>query len=209
MKEKFNQLIADTVKPILKVNGFNKKGMNFYKEKDDLIFIFNFQNSQGNSFDQTKFFINCGIHSTNIDRVIGKRDLLEPKEYDCYFRKRISSIIESTEDGYFITEETDLQMLNSIIERDLKTVIKMFNSINSTNDLADLMIEKNGLNNYKELFEFLLLTGNNVQLTRFVKQLHHTFGSEKRWTIFQGNLTELLKENNRKETFEDILNGRF
>lgn len=72
MKEKFIQLIADTVKPLLKTNGFSKKGMNFYKRKDDLIFMFNFQNSQGNTFDQTKFYINCGIHSTKIDKVIGK-----------------------------------------------------------------------------------------------------------------------------------------
>ncbi|MGX7666690.1 DUF4304 domain-containing protein [Flavobacterium pedocola] len=207
MKEKFNQLIADVVKPLLKQNGFTKKGMNFYKRKDDLIFLINFQNSHGNTFDQTEFYVNCGIHSTNIDKVIGRGELLEPKEYDCYFGTRISSITKSPNDGYIITEETDLHPLNLTINKDLKAVIVMFENVKQTSDLTDLMIDKNGLNNYKELFEYLLLTDNQTDIKRFVKHLHITFGNEKRWTIFESNLTELLKENARKETIIDILNN--
>ncbi len=206
MKEKFNQLITDTVKPFLKVNGFGKKGMNFYKKKDDLIFLFNFQSSQGNTFEQTKFYINCGIHSTKIDEVIGKTKLLEPKEYECYFRNRISSFTKSTEDGYLIKEDTNLLNLSLTIIDDLKTIVSMFDNIQSTNDLTDLMINKNGLNNYKELFEYFILTENKKDLGRFAKQLHSTFGAEKRWTIFESNLTEILKDNGRTETLVYILN---
>ncbi|SHE79062.1 protein of unknown function [Pedobacter caeni] len=206
MKEKFNQMIAGIVKPLLKEEGFSKNGMNFYRKKEDLIFLFNFQNSQGNSAQETKFYINCGIHSTNIDRVIGKTTGLDPKESECYFRKRISSIVESTNDGYVITQETDLNTLGLKLDEDLKAAIAMFNNITSTNDLIDLMIEKNGLNNYRELFKYLLLTERKTQLKQFVKQLHRTFGAEKRWAIFENNLTEVLKDNNSKETIAAILN---
>lgn len=205
MKEKFNQIIAGTVKPLLKEEGFGKNGMNFYRKKEDLIFLFNFQNSQGNSADQTKFYINCGIHSTNIGQVIGKTELLDPKEYDCYFRRRISSIVKSTSDGYTITRETDLNDLGQTVEADLKAAIVMFNNVTSTNDLIDLMIEKNGLNNYEELFKYLLFTERKTQLKQFVKQLHQTFGAEKRWAIFESNLTDVLKENNSKKTIAAIL----
>ena len=82
----------------------------------------------------------------------------------------------------------------------------MFDNIQSTNDLTDLMINKNGLNNYKELFEYFILTENKRDLGRFAKQLHSTFGAEKRWTIFESNLTEILKENGRTKTLVDILN---
>lgn len=82
----------------------------------------------------------------------------------------------------------------------------MFDNIQSTSDLTDLMIGKNGLNNYRELFEYLLLTENKTDLRLFVKQLYNTFGSERRWTIFESNMTDLLKENNKKETLVDILN---
>jgi hypothetical protein len=208
MKEKFNQLIADTVKPFLKTNGFAKKGMNFYRKKDDLIFLFNFQNSQSNSFRETKFYINCAIHSTKIDKVIGKTERSEPKEYECYFRDRISSITQSINDGYFLKENTDLPNLSLTIITDLKTVILMFDNIQSTNDLIDLMINENGLNNYSELFEYLILTENKKGLKHFVKQLHGTFGTEERWTIFEDNLNEILKKNGKAETVIDILNEK-
>lgn len=206
MKEKFNQVIAGTVKPLLKEEGFGKNGMNFYKRKEDLIFLFNFQNSQGNTPGQTKFYINCGIHSTKIDQVIGKTERSDPKESDCYFRDRISAIVKSEKDGYVITLETDLHTLGLTVDADLKAAMAMFNNITSTDDLIDLMIEKNGLNNYRELFKYLLLTESKTQLKQFVKQLQQTFGAEKRWVIFERNLNDLLKENNSRETIAAILN---
>lgn len=208
MKTQFNQLIADTVKPLLKANGFNKKGLNFYRRKEDLIFLFNFQLSQGNSSDQIKFYINCGIHSIYIDKVIGKTAIPEPKEYDCYFRNRISSMIKSANDGYFITKETDLQTLILTINTDLKIALTMFDNVSTTSDLTNLMIAKNGLNNYRELFDFLLLTENKTGLKQFVTQLHNTFGTEKRWAIFESNLTDVLQKNKRPETIATILNGK-
>lgn len=206
MKEKFNQLIFEVVKPLMKQNGFTKNGMNFYKKNDDLVFLLNFQNSQGNTIDQTKFYINCGIHSTAIDKVIGKPEILESKEYECYFKTRISSITNSADDGYFITNATDLHTLYLTITKDLKTVLAMYDNVKKTSDLTDLMINKNGLNNYRELFEFLLLTNNQTDTKLLVKRLHNTFGNERRWKIFEDNLSELLIENKRKETINDILN---
>jgi len=149
MKEKFNQLIAEVVKPLLKENGFTKKGMSFYKRNADLVFLLNVQNSQGNSSEQTKFYINCGIHSTTIDKVIGRSELVEPKEYECYFKDRISSLINATDDGYLITKDTDLETLSLTLHQDLKTVLLLYNNINKTSDLTDLMINKNGLHNYQ------------------------------------------------------------
>lgn len=205
MKEKFNQLITAVVKPLLKENGFTKKGMNFYKRSDDLVFLLNFQNSHGNTAEQTKFYINCAVHSTYIDKVIGRSELVEPKEYECYFKDRISSLVNAVDDGYLITNGTDLEKLGLKLDQDLKSVLLMYGHIKKISDLTDLMINKNGLNNYKELFEFLLLTDNQVDTKRFVKNLYDTFGHEKRWKIFEDNLSELLRENKRKETIADLL----
>ncbi|MHC8947995.1 DUF4304 domain-containing protein [Sphingobacterium hungaricum] len=205
MKEKFNQLIGETVNPLLKANGFSKKGLNFYRKSDELIFLFNFQKSQGNTSEQTKFYINCGIHSIKIDKEIGKTALIEPKEYECYFRRRISSITNSINDGYLINQEADLSKVSLIISNDLKTVISFFDKIQSTHDLTDLMISKNGLNNYRQLFEYLLLTESNEDLKLFVNQLHKTFGKDKRWRIFESNMNELLNKNNVELTVEEII----
>ncbi|MFC4163727.1 DUF4304 domain-containing protein [Epilithonimonas zeae] len=205
MKEKFNNIINGTVKPLLKSNGFSKKGLDFLKKKDDLIFIINFQKSRGNSFDESKFYINCGIHSTIIDQIIGRKKTLDPKEYECHFRSRISTIIQSETDRYSIVEETDLEISAENISSDLKAVINLFDSIKNTNDLTDLMIAKNGLNNYEELFEFLLLTDNWKELKRYIQKLFSTFGQEQRWTIFQNRLSNILLKHNRRETISDLL----
>lgn len=206
MKEKFNQLLKDTIKPFLKENGFIKKGMNFYRKKDEMIYLINFQNSQGNTFEQTKFYINCGVHSTKIDTIIGKLELPEPKEYECYFRNRISSINKLNDDGYLINEDTDLPNLSLTIITDLEATISMFIKIKTTNDLTDLMITKNGLDNYIELFEYLIQTENKEDLTLFVKKLNSTFGSEKRWLIFENNLNQILNKNGMTVTILEIIN---
>ena len=205
MKEHFEELIKTTVKPLLEEYGYSKKSLNFYKRRDDLIFVFNFQNSRGNSYLETSFFVNCGIHSTLIDKVIGKTELLEPKEFECYFRQRISSLTNPTSDGYIITKDTDLPLLTLSISNDLKTVLYLFEKIISTSDLVNLMIERNGLNNYKELFEYLLLT-NDERLKVFVKEFHRIFGTDNRWSRFESNLTVLLREHKQHESVSAILN---
>ena len=111
----------------------------------------------------------------------------------------------SPHDGYLIREETDLNNLSLAVASDLKTAISTFDNIQSTNDLTDLMISKNRLSNYKELFEYLLRTGNNQYLKRFAKQIYNTFGAEKRWTIFEKNLSDILQRNSHTETIADIL----
>jgi len=206
MQEKFNKIINENIKPYLKLNGFVKKGTNFYKSNNDLMFVINFQKSQGNTSHQTKFYINCGIHSNLINKVIGENETTHPKEYECHFRCRISSIIQSQTEYYYITEETNIENLSNIITSDLNSAIHMFDEIQSINDLTDLMIDKNGLENYRELFEFLLLSNNKKDLKKFIQQLYNSFGNEKRWIIFERNLNEILLENNIQKTINDILN---
>jgi hypothetical protein len=171
-----------------------------------LIYAFNFQNSQGNTAAQTKFYINFGIHSPAIDRVIGSNELPQPKEYECHYRKRISTITKSPNDGYYITTDTDLQALANTVVADLKTALQLLGSIHTTTNLVDLMIEQNGLDRYCELFKYLLRTGDEQRLKYFVQTIHRSFGTEKRWRIFESNLNDVLKENKRADTVYDLVN---
>lgn len=205
MKTHFIQLLSGSVKPLLKLKGFSKKGLSFYRRLADLIFIINFQNSQGNTSAQTKFYVNCGIYSMRIDEVIGKAPCREPKEYECHFRKRISALVNAAEDVYLVDAHTDLQVMGSGLLADLERVVGVFDDIHSTADLVELMIEENGLNNYLELFEFLLLTGNLNGLRLHVQTLQQTFGKERRWSIFEEQMLNVLKVHNTGESLNDIL----
>lgn len=203
-KELFNDLISKTVKPLLKESGFTKKALTFYKKKEDLVFLFNFQKSAGNSSFQTKFYINCGIHSAMIDRKIEKPELIEPKEYECHFRERISSITNNPEYGYIITGGIDLHELSRQVVTDLKKAIVFFDKVNTTSDLADLMA-KQGLSNYEQLFEYLLLDGDDVRLKDYVVRLYQGFGQEQRWKIFENKMDGILKKRHVSKEVKDIL----
>ena len=91
MKAKFDELIA-RVKPLFKDNGFTKNGLNFYKNTPEFIYVVNFQKSSGNTAFKTRFYVNCGIYGAFIDFATGKETVSKPKEYECHFRERISSI---------------------------------------------------------------------------------------------------------------------
>ena len=121
MKAKFDELIAQ-VKPLFKNNGFTKNGLNFYKNTPDFIYVVNLQKSSGNTVFETRFYVNCGIYGAFIDAAAGKETVLKPKEYECHFRDRISSIIDSNAAYYEINENTDTVALCENLTSGLRAV---------------------------------------------------------------------------------------
>lgn len=208
MKELFNRLITEKVKPYLKSEGFEKKALSFYKRSGDLIYLFNFQNSRGNSADQTTFYINCGIHSTTVDKVLGAKENPEPKEYQCYFQDRISALTNSSNDVFSIDKQTSVEKIATDVLKELTTSIQFYNAIKSTVELTDLMIERNGLNNYSELFEYLLKTKDGTRIISLAKKLFSDFGTDDRWDIFEDALSSLLRKNNHEHTLTEIINSK-
>lgn len=134
MRKIFDSLITHTVKPLLKQQGFTKKGLTFYKSNKDLIFVINFQKSYSNNPKETKFYINCGIHSNEILR-----------EIKCFYRQRISDIINSPIDGYHIFEHTDLKLLEEQLTEDLNKVFTFFGTAQNNDDFTGLMLQCNGM----------------------------------------------------------------
>ena len=131
MKTKFDELIAQ-VKPLFKDNGFTKNGLNFYKNTPHFIYVVNFQKSSGNTAFETRFYVNCGIHGVFIDAATGKETVLKPKEYECYFRDRTSSIAGSKTPYYEINENTDAAALCENLISDLTAIFRFFDAVNRT-----------------------------------------------------------------------------
>jgi hypothetical protein len=202
-KEKFNSIISDTVKPFLKANGFTKKALTFYKKQDNLIFVINFQNSQGNNLQLNQFYINCGIYSKTIDIIIGKDEMLEPKEYDCHYRVRISRITKNQIDEYKIFDSTDLEIIKEKLLNDLGITVKLFEGINTITDLTDLMINNDCYNN--KLFIYFILTKDWYSLKKQVNRLNEVLSKESRWPRVKNNLNQLLKDYNQQTTIDKIL----
>ncbi len=197
MKVKFDELIAQ-VKPLFKDNGFTKNGLNFYKSTPEFIYVVNFQKSSGNTASETRFYVNCGIYGAFIDAAIGKEFISKPKEYECHFRDRISSIIDSKTAYYETNENTDTAALCENLISDLRAVFRFFDEIKTERNLIDLMLERNGLAVIDQLFEYLLIKHEEEILTRQALSLFEKYKNEARWKIFERRINDLLK--NTKKT---------
>ena len=203
VKEKFDELIA-RIKPLLKESGFSKSGLSFYKNAGALIYVLNFQKSSGNTADKTRFYINCGIYAPAIDAAQGRETLAKPKEYECHFRDRISSLARCEVAFYEIAENTDVTELEAILAGELKAAIEFFDRIKTERVLIGLMLKRSGLFVIDQLFEYLLIKGEDEALTRSALKLFAEYGGEARWMIFERRINGLLKKHGRKElNFKD------
>jgi len=204
MKAKFDELIAQ-VKPLFKDNGFTKSGLNFYKNTPEFIYVVNFQKSSGNTAFETRFYVNCGIYGAFIDAATGKETVSKPKEYECHFRDRISSIIDSKTLYYEINKNTDTEALCQNLTSDLTAAFRFFDEIKTERNLIDLMLERNGLAVIDQLFEYLLIKNEQEFLTSQALNLFEKHGNEARWKIFERRINDLLKKYEKDEIkFEEI-----
>ena len=198
MKAKFDELMAQ-VKPLFKDNGFTKNGLNFYKNTPKFIYVVNFQKSSGNTAFETRFYVNCGIYGAFIDAATGKEFISKPKEYECHFRDRISSIIDSKAAYYEINESTDAAVLCENLTSDLRAVFRFFDAVKTERNLIDLMLERNGLAVIDQLFEYLLIKHEEEILTSQALSLSEKHGNEARWKIFERRINDLLKKYEKDE----------
>ena len=204
MKAKFDELIAQ-VKPLFKDNGFTKSGLNFYKNTPKFIYVVNFQKSSGNTAFETRFYVNCGIYGAFIDATTGKETVLKPKEYECHFRERISSITDSQAAYYELNENTDTAALCENLTSDLRAVFRFFDTVKTERNLIDLMLERNGLAVIDQLFEYLLIKNEQEILISQALNLFKKYGNEARWKIFERRINDLLKKYKKDEIkFEEI-----
>ena len=198
MKEKFDELIA-LLKPLFKDNGFSKSALNFYKNTPNFTCVVNFQKSNGNGSECTRFYINCGIYAPFIEATLGKEALSKPKEYECHFRARVHEITRTSASHYELEPDSDMAKIYENVANDLGFVFKFFEQNSSEENLIELMLEENGLAAINQLYEYLLIKDKSEILISHAKRLFAKHGSEARWGKFQNQINELLKKYKKDE----------
>lgn len=185
LQQLFNALIKQDVKPFLSNYGYTKKGLNFSRKAEELIYMFNFQKSSGNSADNVMFYVNCGIYSAELAQIQSKEILTAPHESECHFRARIGEIAWAVPDRFAVTPDTNRDDLIKMLLPGLEDVIHLYDTMTSARSIVDYYISGPFLHLGEESFHLLLKSGDVTAANHYLKALHGKYGAEHRWTIFE------------------------
>ena len=195
MEDIFKQIINETVKPLLKDGGFNKKTLNFYKNDNGLIFLINIQKSHGNSSTELGFYINCAIHSHVIDEELGEKINEFPKEYQCQFNERIEEISKKAPEEFIINSSTNVESLQKLLKESLEDTLKYFSKITDTKSFVQFM-SKNGTRQEDEVFRYCVRKGFNDDARALAEYFHKSIDAERWEDFFADRFLEILEEEN-------------
>ncbi|WP_408892152.1 DUF4304 domain-containing protein [Paenibacillus taichungensis] len=185
LQQLFNDLIKQDVKPLLSNYDYTKKSLNFSRKADDLVYMFNFQKSSGNSADNVMFYVNCGIYSVELAQIQSKEILTAPLEPECHFRARIGEIVQAVPDRFAVTPDTNKDDLIAVLLPGLEEVIRFFETMTDARSIVDYYMSGPFLHLSEESFHLLLKSGEVTAANHYLRALHGKYGAEHRWTIFE------------------------
>ncbi|MCU6791949.1 DUF4304 domain-containing protein [Paenibacillus sp. WQ 127069] len=190
----FNDLIKQDVKSFLSKRGFAKKSLNFNKITGNLIYMFNFQKSSGNTADNVMFYVNCGIYSAELAQIQSREILTAPKESECHFRARIGQIAESVPDRFSITSDTNRDDLIKTLLSGLEEVIHFYDTMTSVRSIVDYYTSGPFLHLGEESFHLLLQSNDVAAAQHYLKALQEKHGTENRWSIFENKYKTIFNK---------------
>ncbi|GED56675.1 DUF4304 domain-containing protein [Brevibacillus formosus] len=194
LQQLFTEMIKQDVKPFLSNRGFAKKGLNFTKKTESLIYMFNFQKSAGNAADHVMFYVNCGIYAVELAQIQSRAILTAPQEAECHFRARMGEIVESVPDRFSITPDTNMDDVRETLLNGLEEVIHFYDTMTSARSIVDYYTSGPFLHLGEESFHLLLQSNDVVEAKHYLKALQEKYGTEKRWTIFENKYKAIFNK---------------
>lgn len=185
MRELFKEIIKNDVKPYLAARGYSKKNLRFYRADQKLFYTFYFQNSAGNTPNHVMFYINCSIHSFELEPFQSLVAVADPLKAVPHFTSRIEEIVPSAPDRYSLTPETDLDKFRAELLSHLQEALAFFDTMTSARAILDYYMDRTALHLSEETFRFLLHAGEQGTARDYLAKLQAKYGAEKRWAIFE------------------------
>ena len=143
--QRFSNVMKEGINPILKENGFKKKGSNYFKSMGEIGHTVNIQKDRWNSKDDIKFTINLGIFSEKywlnvFDFEKTEEIPLFPKEVESVVRKRVSELKYDRDSWYGIEAQKLEWSLIKEVKGDIeKYALPFFDELDTTEKLIDYL----------------------------------------------------------------------
>ncbi len=143
-EQKFDRIVKEGFHELLKPRGFKKKSNNFYLQLPDLGQIINLQKSVYYSKHHIKFTINTGLFIPEYYLAFynfHNNALPEfPTEPVCAVRRRIGQLIDGFDKWYDLDENTDDNMLISLMHDNLTNfILPYFDKAKTKSDILQLL----------------------------------------------------------------------
>ena len=141
--QRFSNVLKEGITPILKENGFKKKGQNYYKSIGEIGQTVNIQKDKWNSKDEIKFTINLGIFSekywlSEFDFDKTKKIPQLPKESESIIRKRIGELKYGKDFWYSIeSQRLEWKLVKDIKEDFVNYILPFFKELDTKDKLIN------------------------------------------------------------------------
>lgn len=189
MQQAFDALVREVVAPFLKSHGYKKDGLTFRKSGNGLVYLLNLQKSQGNTAQEVRFYVNCGIYAPAIDEGAGNAALQRPKEYECHYRNRLENITGRREQWFALAPGTSFEEVGQCLHEELCKALAFFGSVDTLEGLLSVYNTDAGV-----LLHYLLATGNRAMAQRVLQQQQAKFGAEARWPRMRDRLAKICTQ---------------
>lgn len=183
--QRFSNVLKEGITPVLKENGFKKKGQNYYKSIGEIGHAVNIQKDKWNSKDEIKFTINLGIFSKkywlsefDFDKTQKIPEL--PKESESLIRERIGQLKYGKDNWYLIeSQKSEWKLVKDIKEDLMNYALPFFKELDTTSKLINHL--KSNLSEY----------GNDYRLMIMLAEEGFKGEAEKVYQKLLGNCSEI------------------
>jgi hypothetical protein len=146
-EEKFDKVVKESFRAILKPLGFKKKANNFYKQLNGIGHIINLQKSSYYSKDHIHFTINTAVFLPEywlaFYNLFSKPVPDFPTEPECILRQRIGELRGENDKWYDITIDTDEEEMIQEMKKNLNQyILPHFGRVLSKDMLIDVLDSK-------------------------------------------------------------------
>jgi Domain of unknown function (DUF4304) len=195
VKEIFEEILKESISPLLKKEGFKKQHYNYRKTENGLIYLINFQSSGYNNVDYASYYINCGIYCNDFETLVSEKIITSPKEYDCLFNQRLVQITNWDKTNIEIIESSDVgkKRIADELIREMEKLIVFFNTITSLEDLSELCLEK-GTSFNDKLLSYFCIKKDLESIETLFDRFAEIFKDDDRYIFFESRLNDTLRK---------------
>ncbi|EME15591.1 DUF4304 domain-containing protein [Rhodococcus triatomae] len=173
----FGGVERDHVRPLLKSLGFRKRALVFTRSRGELTDVVSLQRSAGNIGGHVRFYVNCGVHSSEFAAAIGDTVADRPREVDCQFRCRLDELAPGAPQWFEIDDEDAAASLGPLLAGYLDTAARALGTVTTADELAHRISGGGAI----EAFRYRVATADWASARDIYRSVRAEFGAEPRW----------------------------